>query len=99
MPPVTAGRASTGYVPAPLGSVAAERLLQPPGAAGRRHLRVDDQRAIARAVQPVAHRSQIVRAAHADPGTAEPAADGGDVGRREPDGVQREPVRPEVVYL
>src|SRR6266536_713298 len=67
------------------GSVAAERLFQPPGAAGRGHLRVDDQRAVPRACQPVAHRPEVFLAAHGHPGAAEPAADGGDVGGREPD--------------
>ena len=54
---------------------------------------------VARAVQPVPHRAQVVRAAHGDALAAEPAPDLGDVGRREPDRVQRIAVRPEVVHL
>src|SRR5215467_4110853 len=51
-------------------SVAAERLFQPPGAAGRGHLRVDDQRPVARPGQPVAYWPKVVRAAYGHPGAA-----------------------------
>jgi hypothetical protein len=79
--------------------VPAEGLLQPPRAVGRGDLGVDEQRALARAVQPAADRGQVGRIAHRDPLEPEAAADRGDVGRREPHGIQRLAVRPEVVHL
>jgi Amt family ammonium transporter len=80
-------------------SVPAEGLLQPPGTVGRRDLGVDEQRAGPRAVQPAAHRGEIGHVPHGDALEAEPPADRGDVGRREPHDVERVAVRAEVMDL
>src|SRR5215470_18720179 len=92
-------RPRSGGARATAGSVAPEGFLQPPGAAVRGDLRVDDQRPVTRAGQPLADRAKVAGGAHGHPGAAEPAPDGGDVGGREADRVQREPARPEVVHL
>src|SRR5260370_35852657 len=65
-------------VPAP--SVTAEGLFQPPRAAFRGDLGVDQQRTVAWAVQPLAHLAEIAGPAHGNSRAAEPAPDLRDVG-------------------
>jgi hypothetical protein len=78
--------------------MAAECLLQPPGAAGGGDLRIDDQTAVARAVEPPADRLQITDLAHGRSVEAIANSDRGDVGVRERDRVQWLAVG-EVMYL
>src|SRR5207247_9123143 len=80
-------------------SVPAEGLLQPPRAVPGRDLGVDEQRPLAGAGQPVGYGRQVRRVAPGHPLEPEPAADRGDVGRREPDDIEGIAVRPEVVHL
>src|SRR5262249_60869611 len=76
-----AGRADGPAGPEPV-LVTAEGFLQPPGAAGRGDLRVDDQRPVARPGQPLADRAEVAGAAYGHPGAAEPAPAGGDASGR-----------------
>src|SRR6266511_4941701 len=80
-------------------SVSAERLLQPPRPAVGHHLGVDEQRGAPRAGQPLGGTVEVGDGPYVDRRAAEAAADRGDVGRREGDGVQRVAVRAEVVHL
>src|SRR5262249_51890482 len=99
--PAAGGRPADRWRPAVSvpGPAGAGRLLPPPRAVARGDLGVDDQGPVPRPGQPLAHRRQVLRAADGHPGAAETAADGGDVGGREADRVQRVPVRPEVMHL
>src|SRR6266699_4145842 len=79
--------------------VAAEGFFEPPRAVVRGDLGVDQQRLVARAVEPFPHVRQIGELTHPRRGEAETAGDLRDVERREPDRVKRVAVRAEVVHL
>src|ERR1700729_4261551 len=86
-PEVVTGRAGTGRPGRSL--VAAEGLLQPPGAVRRGDLGVDHQRSFPRPVQPRLHRAQVVEPPDGYAVAAEAAPDLGDVHRGEPDDIHR----------
>src|SRR3954465_275438 len=79
-------------------SVSAERFLEPPGTVGRNDLRVDDEGTIARAREPVVDGGKIASRAHDRAHATEAACDGREIGVREPHGVEREAVGPEVMH-
>src|SRR5262245_30572219 len=74
------------------GSMAAERLLEPPGPAGRRYFGVHHEGRRPGTGQPLDHRVKVGSLPHGHAGAAEPAADRGQIGVGEPNRFERMPV-------
>src|SRR6476646_9989765 len=78
-------------------SVAAERLLEPPGRCRALDLRIDQQGRRPGPADPGGHRPQVLPAPDGDGLEPEAASDGREVRLRETDGVLRRAVRAEVM--